>query len=68
MKTDCSQSLNAFISAWAGLEILIGATFEQYEASWTAAISGALPPSAQNVAGRMRTFMKENIAWRTSSR
>lgn len=53
------QPLNAFISAWAGLEILIGATFEQYEASWTAAIRSALPPSAQNVAGRMRTVMKD---------
>jgi len=44
------QPLSAFISAWAGLEILIGATFERYEASWTASISSALPPSAQNVA------------------
>lgn len=53
------QPLNAFISAWAGLEILIGATFEQYEAAWTTAISRALPPSAKNVAGRMRTVMKD---------
>jgi hypothetical protein len=62
------QPLSAFISAWAGLEILVGATFEQYEASWSAAISGALPSSAQNVAGRMRVVMKDKYAWRTSLR
>ncbi|OYY75893.1 MAG: hypothetical protein B7Y43_17555 [Sphingomonas sp. 28-62-20] len=53
------QSLSAFISAWAGLEILVGATFERYEASWTAAIGSALPQSAQNVADRMRIVMKD---------
>jgi citrate synthase len=53
------QSLNAFISAWAGLEILIAATFQQYEESWTTSINGGLPTSALNVANRIRTIMKD---------
>ncbi|WP_338828780.1 hypothetical protein [Bradyrhizobium sp. 27S5] len=53
------QPLNAFISAWAGLEILIRATFEQYERSWNTSIKSALPNSALKVAERMRTVMKD---------
>jgi hypothetical protein len=53
------QPLSAFISAWAGLEILIVATFDRYETSWAATISGALPTGALSVAARMRIVMKD---------
>lgn len=53
------QPLSAFISAWAGLEILIVATFDQYEASLAEALNGALPASAVGIADRMRSVMKD---------
>lgn len=53
------QPLSAFISAWAGLEILIVATFDRYEASSATALNDALPTSAVGIADRMRSVMKD---------
>lgn len=53
------QPLSAFISAWAGLEILIVATFDHYEALWTETLHRALPGTALSVANRVRAVMKD---------
>ena len=53
------QPLNSFISAWAGLEILVVSSFSRYEAMFSSALNVALPPGAVDVADRMRDVMKD---------
>ncbi|WP_010161218.1 hypothetical protein [Sphingomonas sp. PAMC 26617] len=51
--------LNSFISAWAGLEILIVSSFSGYESMFSTALNEALSPAAAGVAERMRDVMKD---------
>ena len=53
--------VTSFIAAWAGLEILVSATFSQYEKAWYKLLSGSIPDGSEPVVKRMSEVMKDKF-------